>query len=815
MISFLLRDLRYAIRTFRNSPTFAAVAIASLALGIGVNTAIFNLVSAVLLRPLPVPEPGGLVSMYTLDRANPGFLSCSYPNYRDYRDHNTVFSGLLLFSTVPISLSGNGEPHDLTGQIVSGNYFDVLGTRAVLGRTFVPQEDLVPGAQAVAVISYRLWTRAFASSRQAIGTTVSLNNHPFTIVGVAPKNFHGANALVNPDFWVPMMMYRQVFPMADWFAQRRALLFTPIGRLKKGVSRQQAEANMKALAAQLEREYPKDNEGRTVVLIPLAEAAIHPNFRGAFMLAGGLALGVSGLVLLIACANVGNLLLVRAAGRRKEIALRLALGVGRGRLVAQLITESTLLAVMGGAVALVLARWVRDLLWSARPPWMLEGDSVPGMDSRVLAFTFLLSLLAGVVFGLAPALNAAGADLATELRERRSPWTSAGRRVSLRSVLVIGQVALSVIALTGAGLFIRSLGYARRINPGFETAHLATLSLNVEERGFSEAAGREYYERVLRRVRTLPGVDAASLASNAPFDVTRARSFSVDGQDTAAGPGTVALIDSVEPGYFQAVRIPVLRGRAFANGDAPGSPRVALVNETMARRFWSGKDPIGRQLRFFGESTPVEIVGVAKDSVYLSLGEPPRLMVYLCLRQNYSPTATLYMRTSGEPDAMLGVLRREVQKLDSGVLLSDLQTLPSVVQESLWAPRLGAVMFAAFGLLAGLLTLVGIYGLISYSVGQRTREMGIRMALGAQARDVLLQVTAEGMILVAWGLVLGLLAAMTMTRIASSLLFGVSARDPLTLASVVTILFVTALAACSVPALRATRIDPMVALRDE
>jgi predicted permease len=762
-----------------------------------------------------VADPGQLVSIYTLDHANPGFLSCSYPNYTDYRDHNTVFSGLLLSSTVPVSLGGKGEPQELTAEIVSGNYFDVLGVKAILGRTFIPEEDRVPGARAVAVISHGFWAHAFGSSRQAIGATVSLNNHPFTIIGVAPRNFHGANALVNPDLWVPMMMYQQVFPMADWFAERRALLFTAIGRLKPGVSRQQAEAGMKALAAQLEQAYPKDNQGRTVVLIPLAEAIIHPNSRGAFVLAGNLALSASGLVLLIACANVGNLLLVRAAGRRKEIALRLALGVGRGRLAGQLVTESVLLAVMGGAVALALARWVRDLLWSARPPWMLAGDAGPGMDGRVLGFTLLLSLLTGVLFGLAPALNAAGADLATELRERRSPWTSAGKHVSLRSALVMGQVALSVIALTGAGLFLRSLRYAQHINPGFETAHMATILLNAKERGFSDAAGREYYARVLQRVRTLPGVEAATLASNAPFDVRRARSFSVEGQSAAAGPGAVALIDSVEPGYFQTVRIPVVRGRAFADGDAPDGPRTALVNETMARQLWRGKDPIGRQLRLFGDSTPVEIVGVARDSVYMSLGERPRMMIYLCLRQNYAPSATLYVRTSGDPEAMLGALRHEIQKLDPGVPLSQFETLPQVMRESLWAPRLGAVLFAAFGLLAGLLTLVGLYGLVSYSVGQRTREIGIRMALGAQARNVLLRVLAEGAIPVALGLALGLPATLTLSQIVSSLLLGVSARDPVTFAAVIFVLLATALAACAAPAFRATRIDPTAALRDE
>jgi macrolide transport system ATP-binding/permease protein len=811
----LSQDLGYAIRSYRNSPTFVAVAIASLALGIGVNTAIFNLVNAVLLRPLPVPDAGQLVALYTLDRTNPGFLSCSYPNYKDYRDHNTVFSGLLLFSSVSVSLTGQGDSRDVIGEIVSGNYFDVLGVNAVLGRTFTPEEDQTPGARAVTVISYGFWTRAFAASRQAIGTTIGLNNRTFTIVGVAPKNFHGVNTLVNADLWTPLMMYRQIFPMGDWVEHRRALLFTPIGRLKKGITRQGAEAEVGALASQLGKAYPEDNQGRTVVLFPLAEAMINPNYRGSVVLAGRVALVVSGLVLLIACANVGNLLLVRAAGRRKELALRLALGVSNGRLIAQLITESVFLSVMGGAAGLVLARWARDLLWAARPPWMMGGDAGLSLNGPVLGFTLLVSVLTGVIFGLAPALGATRTNLATDLRERSGLWTSPGRRVSMRTLLVMGQVALSVIALTGAGLFIRSLHYAEHTDPGFDTEHVATLELNVRPRGFNEAAGREFYARVLERAGSLPGVEAASLASNAPFSVPRARSVSPEGQDTAAGPSTVALIDVVEPGYFQTVRIPVLRGRTFNDADSPVAPRVALINETMARLFWSGKNPIGERLRLFGESAPLEVVGLVKDSTYLSLGERPRLMIYLCLRQNYSPAVTLYVRTSGDPEAVVGSLRREVQKLDPAILLAPPESVRQILRESLWEPRLGAVLFGAFGVLAGLLTVVGIYGVISYSVGQRTREMGIRMALGAQARDVLRQVVTEGMALVAGGLALGLLVTIPLSGVSASLLFGVSAHDPLTLAMVAAILLTTALVACYLPARRATRIDPLMALRDE
>jgi len=811
----LASDLVYALRGFRNSPTFTAVAIASLALGIGLNTAIFNLVSAVLLQPLPVLDPARLVSVFTSDRTNPGLLYCSYPNYKDYRERNTVFSGLALYTPIQATLTGEDHPGDLPGQIVSGNYFDVLGIKPVLGRTFLPEEDSVPGAQAAVVIGYGFWTRRFAASRSAIGASLDLNHVRYTIVGVAPKDFHGPNALVSTDLWVPMTMYPQMYPLADWVDHRKALLFSVIGRLRDGVSRQQAESSIRTLAAQLAREYPADNQGRTVRLLPLSESVIQPNSRGGFELVGGVALGVSALVLLIACANVANLLLVRAAGRRKEMALRLALGVSRWRLIGQLITESGLLSLVGAALALLLARWARDLLWTFRPPWMLAGDAVLRFDGRVLGFTLLIAVAATLAFGLAPAWSTAHARLATELRERRSPWTRAGHRVNARSVLVMLQVALSMVTLTDAGLFLRSLRNAQAVDPGFDAAHMATAALNVKTRGFTAAEGRQFYARVLQRMGSLPGVAAATLAFNAPFAVYRARSFSVEGQDTGSGPGAVAPIDLVEPGYFQTLRIPLLRGRAFSGADSEAAPRVAVVNETMVRRFFSGKNPIGARLRFFGENTPLEIVGVVKNITYTSPGEDPQLMVYLCLRQYYAPNVTLWVRTTGEPDAMLGAIRREVQSLDREVLLSDLETAMQVSRESLWAPRLGAVLFAAFGALAGLLTIVGLYGVVSYSVGQRTRELGIRMALGAQPVAVQRLVLMEGMILVFWGLVLGLVAAVTIAGVLNSLLLGVSARDPLTLGAAVAVLLVTAVAACWAPALRATRIDPMVALRDE
>jgi len=794
---------------------FVAVTVASLALGIGLNTAIFNLISAVLLQPLPVRDPARLVSVFTSDRINPGLLYNSYPNYKDYRDRNTVFSGLTLYTPIQATLTGEGESGDIQGQIVSGNYFDVLGVKPVLGRAFLPEEDRVPGAQAVVVIGYGFWTKQFGGSRNVLGRTIGLNNRRFTIVGVAPKDFHGANALVSTDFWAPMMMYQQLFSNADWIGYRKALLFSVIGRLRDGVGLRQAEDHLKVLAAQLAREYPADNTGRTVALLPLTDSVIQPNSRGAFVLVGSLAMAVSGLVLLIACANVANLLLVRAAGRSKEMALRLALGVGRARLIRQLITESALLSLAGGGLALLLARWGRNILWTFRPPWMLTGDTVVHFDFRVLAFTVAIALAATLIFGLAPAIEASRANLASELRERRSPWTRAGHRVSARTLLVMLQVALSVVTLTGAGLFLRSLENAQSVDLGFDAAHMATLTLNVKPRGFTPAQTRAFYQHVMDRMGSLPGVAAATIGFNPPFSVYRARSFSIEGQQTGSGPGAVAPIDLIEPNYFDTLRIPLLRGRTFWSADSDSAPRVAVVNETMARHFWRNKDPLGARIRFFGDATPVEIVGVVRNIVYHGPGDAPAPMVYLSLAQYLSPSVTLWVRTAGDPEAMLNTMRREVQGLDKDALLSDLATAIEVSREGLWAQRLGAVLFGAFGLLAAVLTVIGLYGVISYSVGQRTRELGIRMALGALPSKVLRQVLAEGMILVVWGLVLGLAATVTIAGVLNSLLFGIRARDPLTLGAVIAVLTATSLAACAAPALRATRIDPMIALRDE
>lgn len=797
------------------TPGFTAVAVFSLALGIGANTSMFSVVNALFLQSFPVEDPGSLVSLYTLDNKNAGFLPSSYLNYKEYRDRNQVFSGLLLYSGIPLSLGDGGEPEQIVGQMVSGNYFDVLGVKPVLGRTFAPEEDSMPGSHPVAVISHGLWMRKFGGDAAVLGRSLRLNGSLFRIIGVAPKDFYGANALVSAEIWVPMMMYEQVFPRAEHIQHRRALLFSSIGRLRPGVGREQAEAAMRVMAGRLEREYPEDNSGRTITLVPTSQALINPNVRKDLLRTGVLLMSIVGMVLLIACANVANLLMVRATARTKEVALRLALGAGRGRLIRQFLTEGALLSLLGGVGGLLLAWWGRQVLWAMRPPILLARGLKPLIDARVLTFTLLLSLFTGLVFGVAPALRAARTDLIAELKERGAGLATRSR-LHPRNVLVVCQISLSLIALVAAGLFLGSLRNAQRIDPGFETRHLLVLSYDLRAAGYTEARGREFHRLLLERVRSLPRVRDAALGADGPFAAGLARTVFVEGREAESdGRGFLALYNNVDEHYFDAVRIPIVKGRGFTALDGERAPRVAIINQAMANRFWPGQNAVGKRLRFFGDDLRVEVVGIARDANYVSLGEEPRAAVYVPLAQNYSAAVTLHVRTAGDPAAMAAAARREIRSVDPKLLLTDIRTIGEVIDEALWAPRTGAILLGAFGALALLLASIGIYGVVSYSVGRRAREMGIRMALGARPANVLRVVLGDGAILIGSGVVFGSLFSLALNRFFAGLLFGVNTADPAIYAAVCAVLALVALAACYLPARRATKVDPAVALRYE
>src|SRR5262245_10865170 len=519
----LWQDMRYGARMLWKKPGFTLIAVLTLSLGIGANTAIFTLVNAVFLQPLPVAEPARLMSVFGTDEKNRGdqtnFSPMSWLNFKDYRDQNDVFTGMIAFQFLGLNFSGGGEPQQINGMIVTGNYFDVLGVKAAIGRTFLPEEDRTPGTHPVVVLNYGAWQRRFGGDPAIVGRTIKLNGLDYTVVGVAAEGFKGTNAIGGVDCWVPTMMHDQVLTgiFREWFNERRPLIFNVIGRLKPGVTERQAETAMRAIGRRLEQDFPNHNDRRNVTLIPLNQSTIPPQRRSVYLTASGLMLTVVGLALLIACGNVANLLLARATARRKEMALRMALGAGRARLIRQLLTESLLLSLMGGGAGLLLAVAGRDLLWAFRPPGMSADDINLSFDPRVLGYTLLLSLGAGIIFGLAPALQASRVELVTELKEKGCQAASGRRWFSLRNLLVVGQVALSLVALIGAGLFLRSLSNALRINPGFETEKLLALTFDVDAQGYDKARGMEHYRHVVERVEAIPGVVSAAIASNRPF----------------------------------------------------------------------------------------------------------------------------------------------------------------------------------------------------------------------------------------------------------------------------------------------------------
>ncbi|MFY9224786.1 MAG: ABC transporter permease [Blastocatellia bacterium] len=817
-----LQDFRYGLRVLAKSKIFTIAVVFILALGIGANTTIFTVLNAIFLQPLPMEKPSEIVSLFTLDgknsTGNRNSLPVSFPNYKDYRDQNTSFTAISAFAGASLSLIGQGEPRQLNGLIVTGNYFDVLGVKALIGRTFLPEEDQTPGLHPVIVLSHNVWKTQFGAKPEVIGSQITLNATSYTIIGVTPANFRGTFAIGSVDFFVPMMMHDQVFSgmFKQWFDSRRALLFNLVGRLKPNVTIEQAQAEIKTIASQLAKEHPKDNDGRTITLIPLTESTINPNQRDLFIRGGALLMAVVGLVLLIACANIANLLLIRANIRRREVAIRIALGASAWRLFQQFMIESILLSTVGGIIGLGLAVWGRDLLWSYRPIFIQADGLDLSLDLRVLVFTFIISLVTGVIFGIIPTLQATRSNLVIELKEKTAPINSGNKLLTLRNILVIAQIAFSLIALISASLFLRSLINAQSIDPGFETKKVFTISFELNRQNYSEVQGKEFFRNVQSRVQSLPGVKSVTVATNPPLGGGFLRSVFPEGGDPQAlGKGILTTTNNIGTKFFETLNIPILQGRDFNDTDRENALGVAIINEAMVKRFWPGQDAIGKRFRFFGDDSFTEVIGIVKDTKQVSLGEEPNPCAYIPIFQRYTNLVTLYVQSKEDPKTILGTVRSEVQSLDSNLPLTNINTVSEIIGQSLWAARMSAILLVFFGLVALVLAAVGIYGILAYSVNQRTQEIGVRMALGAKPFDILKLVLSQAMLLVMIGIVLGTIGGLFLARLFAGLLFGVSAFDPITFIIAPLILALTALLASYIPAYRATKVDPLVALRYE
>ncbi len=810
------RDVVFALRTLAGRPGFTLFALLSLALGIGANTAIFSLTKAVFLRSIPVHEPERLVSVFATDTAQPGFLLVSYPNYRDVRDLNRAFSGVASYRPVMVRLSGEGgAPDVLPGDLVSGNYFEVLGVRAEVGRIFGPPEDQVPGRNPVVVLSHSLWSRRFGADPQVIGRQVELNGHPFTVIGVLDRTFNSLSVHGAPAFFVPSTMYGQVLTglARERFEARNTLMTFAVGRLKPGVDARAAEAEVKRLADLLRREHPLDNRTSGLTSMPLIEATIHPDLQRQFSLSGGIVITTVLLLLLTACANVANLQLARALERRKEMAIRTSVGAGRGRLARQLLTEGMVLALLGGAAGLLVAVWLRNVLWALRPA-MVDGFLDVSLDGQVLAFALAISVASGLLFGLVPLALVLGFQPVAELQAGEGGQLRRGQRFSLRGALVGLQVMLALISLVGAGLFLGSLQKMRSLDAGFDAENLAVVELNAGWQDLDEPAGEELFRRAVERVESLPGVRSVGLARGLPLAGGAFRSgMAVEGGEVSAKDAPSVSVDPVSASFFATLGIPILQGRGFTAADREGAPAVAVINQTMARRFWPDQDAVGRRFRLTLADLPIEVVGVARDAKYDSLAEEPQPYAYVHLEQRYSPDVVLYARAEKDASALLETIRREIQTIAPDLPLTQVETMQDTLDRSLWGARMGASLLTLFAVLAVCLSAIGIYGVMARAVGSRRRELGIRMALGAARGDVLRMIVIDGMRQVAIGVVLGLVLAALAAPAVSGLLFDFSSIAPLVFGGAALLLVLVALVAMLLPARHASALDPSRAIR--
>jgi predicted permease len=810
----LLEDLRYGFRMLAKSPGFTAVAVLTLALGIGGNATVFSWIRAVLLSPLPGIADAGHMAVAETVMPSGEYHTSSYPDFKDYRERNHVFSGLFGFELVLVemNLRDDTPPERVAGIIATENYFDVLGVHAAMGRTFHEEPNQALNSDPYIVLGYGLWARRFGSDRNVVGTTVHLNGHPFTVIGVLPRNFYGTVVGLNVEYFVPMMMQPQVLPSED-LEERWPTFVHIMGRLKPGVTIGQAQSEMSTLAADFQREYPTAEKGVGIFVAPVWEA--HYGVQDFLRSVLGFLMFVAALVLLIACANVANLLLARATSREKEIAIRAALGAGRPRLIRQMLIESLLLAAAGGFGGIFLALWGTNLLMFFLPPAHLPIGLPLRVDGAVLAFTLILSALTGIVFGLAPAWKGSRTDLNQSLKEGGRGLGAGTRAHRLRDLLVVLEMVLATTLLVGAGLLVRSLRNAEKTGPGFNPNHAVLAAFDLRTSGYTSERAAAFFDRLIERIRANPGVESASLEEFVPLWFTGRSYSSVNVEGYTPRPGEDMGIDLnvVGPGYFQMMQIPMVAGRDFSNQDRAGTPLVVIVNQSMANRFWPGQRATGHRLRIQGEWRTV--AGVARDIKYHRVNEEPQPFLYLPMLQAGRTDANILVRSEMPTAAVVSMVRAAAQSLDSKVQPLETVDLAGLVYVSLFANRMAATLATVLGVLGMLFAAIGIYGVLSYNVSQRFREIGIRMALGAQSRDILRLVVGQGLRLTVIGAGLGAAFGLAATSAMRSLLYGVSATDPLTFAAVVCVVALAGGFASYIPARRALRVDPLVALRYE
>jgi predicted permease len=816
-MSDLFQDIRFAVRQMMRKPGITAFAVLSLALGIGVNSSIFSIVNSVLLRDLPAVRPSELVDVYVGQSGEVRYATSSYLDFADLRSWSQTVHDLAAYNLTIGSWDNGRRTEMMFGELVSASYFQLLGLQPGLGRWFTPDEDKTAGTHPVLILGNRTWHQRFGGDPKVLGRTLKINGIHFTVVGVAPAKLKGSFPGLMPDFWAPMQMTDAMESSGSLGERRSRSLFLK-ARLQPGVSLAKAQAEFNTFASRLRAAYPIEDKGLEITLVPSTKVFLNPAIDGPVIGVAGLLMGIVGLVLLIACSNIANLLLVRASERRKEIAVRLALGSSRGRLIRQLLTESVLLSLLGGAAGLLFALWTARLIVAFKPPIAIPLTLDVSLDARVLGFTLILALVTGIVCGLAPALQASKPNLVSALRDETAGLGRGHRRLGLRNLLVITQVAVSTVLLIGAGLFLRSLGSASSIDPGFR------LRKGVEAQiagglgnAYTDASAAVMYQRLMERVRALPGVRAAAYADSLPLGLQiRTSKLEIEGKPVREEDRPDIDRNNVGTGYFETMGIPILQGRACDDRDTKEAPQVAIVNETAARRFWPGGSPLGRRVRFRDDKNPwLTVVGIARDGKYRTLGEDPRAYVYSCIEQGGSSFRTLVVASDGDERAMLGQIRHTLDEIDPNLPIFDLKTISEHMAIMLFPARMGAALLAAFGLLGLILASLGLYGVVAASVARRTREIGIRMAIGGRRADVLRLVVGEGMVLTGVGLAAGLGLALLASQILRNLLYGIAPSDPLTFAGVAFILSSVALIANLIPARRATEVDPLVALRYE